>query len=661
MFQTSTSSPLKTIVAIMTVFISMNICGQQIEIPDPVLFEFIVNNYTGVVGTDNSITEVEALNITGKLDLSGQTISNLTGLEKFTQLDSVSVSGLGLSQFPTPPEPVKWVSLDLSGNNLQELPALNNIPDLKHLKLGGNKLTFHDLLPLAQDGQFTFLQVSDLGQQQIELPETMQVEMGEDLEINLNFDSQVSGNEYKWFKNGVQFWSGNSPTLKRESVSSLDNGNYYCEISNSNFPITNYKLKTTTISVSIIGQDVTITDANVRQCLSDNYPDLINSAQRLNKYVSQNYSGNLNCSNYSIERFPELSYFKSISSLDLSNNKLTTIEGLQNMTKLKELILNQNELTTLPALSTTAQVQKMNLSNNRFEDLPYFNLEQVTDLNIKENNLSFEDFEQFQPGDNALENLILTPQQLIGPAPYTDTVSAEGTITIALNIDEYISGNTYEWYLNNEFYTTTAMNKLVISDSKVTDSGIYHAIVRNSKFNDSGIFLQSNNYRIVVGGCFEPENIILDIQPATCQIKGSVQIDESSLMGASFPITYEIIDQGNNQHISSDNGRFDGLDAGSYTLIINQEDQCTLILSDAFELLMDSDNCDIVISPNGSSQSFYIEAEGTAKIYNSAGQLVRELSIPAHWDGKTNNGHIQSDQYFIQVNEEALIPVSVVR
>lgn len=660
MFRLHTLRPHKILFAITIILVSMNLSGQIIEIADPVLHEFILNNYTSAIGTDEAISEAEALNITGTLDLSGQNINSLGGLERLTQLDTINVAGLGLIEFPSPTKLVKWSYLDLSENNLEELPNLNNIPNLKRMKISGNKLTFQDLLPLAVNSQLSIVQDSDLIQQQIDIVTNLNVEIGKELIIELGIDSAIEGNLYKWFKNGNEIGTGSSNQFTRESVSSLDDGNYYCEVTNPNFPVSNFKLKTKTVSVSIIGEDITITDVNVRECLSKNYPELINNAQRLNKSAAQNYDGTIDCSNLEIERFPEITYFKSITSLDLSQNKLASLEGLQYLQQLQELNLNNNSLTVAPVLSTVAPISKVDLSNNELENLPNYTFEKLSELNLKGNKLTFKDFTQFVTNEN-LANYVLAPQSLVGPAPSTDTVSTQGTIIISLNIDEEVSGNLYEWYLNNTFYTSTTINKLVLHDAIASDNGTYYAIVRNTNFSDNSIFLKSHNYQIVVGGCYEPNNIIIDIDPVTCQTKGSIQIDESSLMGASFPVSYEIIDQSNNQHMSSDNGRFEGLDQGAYTLIITQEDQCTFVLKDAFELSISSDNCDIVIGPNGSSQSYYIEAEGTAKIYNSAGQLVRELTIPGNWDGKTNTGHIQSDQYFIQVNEDALIPVSVVR
>jgi flagellar hook assembly protein FlgD len=59
---------------------------------------------------------------------------------------------------------------------------------------------------------------------------------------------------------------------------------------------------------------------------------------------------------------------------------------------------------------------------------------------------------------------------------------------------------------------------------------------------------------------------------------------------------------------------------------------------------------------------YYLNQNGKAIVYSSAGQKVKELTLPAYWDGKNQQGKIvDSGYYIIIVNEQMNIPISVMR
>ncbi len=92
----------------------------------------------------------------------------------------------------------------------------------------------------------------------------------------------------------------------------------------------------------------------------------------------------------------------------------------------------------------------------------------------------------------------------------------------------------------------------------------------------------------------------------------------------------------------------------SLKAVFSSEDQLKLKPCNTFQ----------VFSPDGDGlyDAFYIKEPGIAKIYNPQGSLVRELSTPAHWDGRNQTGEMApTDYYTIIVNEQKVLRVTLMR
>jgi len=71
-----------------------------------------------------------------------------------------------------------------------------------------------------------------------------------------------------------------------------------------------------------------------------------------------------------------------------------------------------------------------------------------------------------------------------------------------------------------------------------------------------------------------------------------------------------------------------------------------------------------VFSPDNDGQmdTYYIKDSGIARIYNAQGKFIRELSIPALWDGRTETGEpAPTDYYSVIINENKVLHVTLIR
>ena len=87
----------------------------------------------------------------------------------------------------------------------------------------------------------------------------------------------------------------------------------------------------------------------------------------------------------------------SLQKLNLSFNKITTIQGLDNVTKLRVLNLYGNQITTTQGLEKLTNLQELNLGKNQITKIE--GLEKLTDLKIldvSKNNISEKEIKEFR-------------------------------------------------------------------------------------------------------------------------------------------------------------------------------------------------------------------------------------------------------------------------
>jgi len=119
--------------------------------------------------------------------------------------------------------------LNISNNNFTKLPNLSGLSSLTTLLVAGNMLTFEDLLPNknAAQGLFTYAPQNTFG-----ADTTILVDLGSSYLLELDFDQDVEGNIYRWFKNG-EFVQESGEGIKELQFDRLrDRGDFTCMVRN---------------------------------------------------------------------------------------------------------------------------------------------------------------------------------------------------------------------------------------------------------------------------------------------------------------------------------------------------------------------------------------------------------------------------------------------
>ena len=115
-------SGMKTTLLFLSVFLSANLFGQNVYIPDANFKAYLVGNSEINTNGDNEIQVSETSSFTGAILCNDLSISDLTGIEAFTAL----------------------TFLDCSGNNLTSLDVSSNTA-LTYFVCYSNQLTFLDI------------------------------------------------------------------------------------------------------------------------------------------------------------------------------------------------------------------------------------------------------------------------------------------------------------------------------------------------------------------------------------------------------------------------------------------------------------------------------------------------------------------------------------
>ena len=118
-------------------------------------------------------------------------------------------------------------SFDFSDNDIHSIPSglFDNSPGASGW-MGGTRLTFEDLL--IQSRYFAKL----YEQQLIGKDTTVILKEGENYTVHLQIDSEVTTNQYVWFKDQVAFDTTATNYYALSSVTGNDNGTYTCQVTN---------------------------------------------------------------------------------------------------------------------------------------------------------------------------------------------------------------------------------------------------------------------------------------------------------------------------------------------------------------------------------------------------------------------------------------------
>ncbi|MDF2454401.1 MAG: leucine-rich protein [Cytophagaceae bacterium] len=380
---------------------------------------------------------------------------------------------------------------------------------------------------------------------------------------------------------------------------------------------------------------------------------------------------------------PSLSTLVNLQSMSISDNPITVIPSLSSLVKLvyfaahrnpisvmpsmnncvllEHLICSENNVSAVPDITNCTQLKQIWMPNCKLTTLP--NLSPFTQLhtvNVSNSELSYEDIlpSTLHPGFN-LTDFNLTGQRP-GTAATINAVTA-AAVEINLGFDNALTSNIYTWFKNGIFLVNTTVNKLNFASVAMADEGVYTCIVTNTNPNLNGLTLESKPITLRVSPCIVSNNLDYTIESTACTYPIVVSLDETSFNAGTAPFTYTL--ENKTDTLAFATSSFSLSKEGIYDIVVKDATGCEVIFES--ELVIERNSaCDPVFYPNGDgiADTYYIENTGTAQIYNRTGELIKELNIPAYWDGSNKKGQdAPSGLYVIVVNKDITIKVTLLR
>jgi internalin A len=109
-----------------------------------------------------------------------------------------------------------------------------------------------------------------------------------------------------------------------------------------------------------------------KSCLVNKYSNLLDANNDLIIAKADTSTKEISCVGLDIVDITGIGYFNSVTSIDFSNNKITTLNGsgIEALSKLKTLKLGTNQLSEIPSLSKLIALEEIVLQSNFISKLP---------------------------------------------------------------------------------------------------------------------------------------------------------------------------------------------------------------------------------------------------------------------------------------------------
>lgn len=362
---------------------NLDLPGQGIENLDGI--ENCIN-LKSLLLTSNRITDVSPLTSLTQLwalHVGGNRISDVTPLAKMSGLSNITLEDNQISDITPLNSLHKMSRLRLSTNQIKDISPLKSMTSLDRLTLSSNQIS--DISPLASLTKLTYLTIANNTISDIS-PLASLTGLTE-LDLANNKISDVSS--LKAMTNLTTLTINNNQISDIAPLSSLK-GLFSLNLSNNR--ISNVSSLGSLIVLRHLYLDSNqISDVSSIPALPD-FRTLSLSNNNLNNISSLpvlRLLGTLDLSNNQIDDISILSSFKDLYNVNLENNNIDNVTPLSKLTHLKVLSLGHNQIRDISSFSSVKILNVLDLKNNQVSDISVVaNMTLLTELNLENNQIS---------------------------------------------------------------------------------------------------------------------------------------------------------------------------------------------------------------------------------------------------------------------------------
>ena len=364
----------------------------------------------------SNLTNLEELHIYGDYKIkdfsrvtSNQSIKDLTPISKLINLNKLTLSGYNISDISFLSTLTKVTELDIMNNKIKDITPISKLTSLQKLYLSLNEIS--DISALSS---LTNLEELDISGNQInDLTalsglKRLKTVNSSDQELSITFkDKNLYNMIVKALGNKVltKTDSTYTITITKNNLESVTNIELNVGEGNSSIEVINLEgIEKFKNLKKLEIESTKITDISVLSSLTN-----LEELYIYGSYQIKDYSRSTSKRN--IKDLTTISKLTNLKKLALSGYNISTISSLSTLTKLTELDLMDNRIKDIAPISKLANLQTLHLDFNEISDISILSkLSNLKDLSLGGNKI---DDLTALIGLKKLENFVLSPQELI--------------------------------------------------------------------------------------------------------------------------------------------------------------------------------------------------------------------------------------------------------
>lgn len=319
---------------------------------------------------DKKITVMkETLEEVNGLGLQEKEISDITGLEDFTNVSLIELQDNDISDITSLKDNETIEVLNLNNNELDsiDIQVIKTMTNLKRLGMGGNNIT-------------SISELSDLAS----LPNLVELAIFDSNLTNLDGIEKFTNLEILYIdSNQIEDYSklNELSNLKVLGISenNLTNINMVENLTNlEELQAYNNKIE----DISILNNNTNIKSLNLNgNNLNNEDIEVLKTMQNLEELGISN--------NEQINQVSQIEGLTNLKGLTLSNSKIKDVSGIEKLTNLEYLEMNENEIDDIEKICQLSNLKELSLVNNKISNIsPISNLTNITDLDLSLNEIA---------------------------------------------------------------------------------------------------------------------------------------------------------------------------------------------------------------------------------------------------------------------------------
>ena len=336
--------------------------------------------------TNKTLTMTQInINKVNELSLINKGITDITGLEKFTKLQTLFLNNNQISDISALSGLTNLQRLYLWDNQISDISALSGLTNLQTLDL--NKNNIEDITPI---NNISSLQYCTVYNQTI----NKTITSGKEIALPQILIDAKNSSSIAYVGNGIDYQLTNCTISSDGKKVIVNDGETTAKVTiggTTGAYGTTLEIKAKSDTIDISFNDINLYNAIKKQLHSKNIEYTANDTNKTltMTQININKVNELSLINKGITDITGLEKFTKLQTLFLNNNQISDISALSGLTNLQTLYLNDNQISDISALSGLTNLQELHLYKNQINKIDAISgLTNLQELHLYKNQIN---------------------------------------------------------------------------------------------------------------------------------------------------------------------------------------------------------------------------------------------------------------------------------